>query len=464
MTVYESAVPARHDARTSAPNPRSATARLMALGLVLAAPLNLSINACGQLPPATSPLFWPDRNGPTMDGILPEGEAAAVPLEWNESEGKGIAWKVPLPREGHSTPVIGGDLLWFTSATEDGKQQYIHAINRHDGSVVHEKLLFENEDPEELGNPLNNYAAPSCVLEEDAVYVHFGTYGTARLDPVTAEVVWQRRDIEVSHYRGPGSSPGLHGDLLVLTFDGVDKQFVKALNKHTGETVWLTERTTDFEDLGPDGLPMAEGDFRKAYGTPAFMEVNGRVQVISVGARAAFGYDLLTGEEIWTVRHPDYNSAIRPMVQGDIVYINTGTRAHIKAVRIDADARGDITDSHVLWHRDRRNASLAGSVVVGDYLYQVTNAGIGVCVDLSNGEEVWTERLGAGQHVASAIVAGDRIYFVSEIGHATVVAASPEFQLLAENKTEEGMRASPAVAEGAIYLRTSGHLYKIVAE
>lgn len=449
---------ARHCLRTAG------LAATLGLGLALASPFSLPTGAEAQLPPATAPLFWPDRNGPTMDGILPEDEAAAVPLEWNESEGKGIAWKVPLAREGHSTPVIGGDLVWFTSATEDGKQQYIHAINRHDGSVVHEKLLFENEDPEELGNPLNNYAAPSCVLDEDAVYVHFGTYGTARLDPVTAEVVWQRRDIEARHYRGPGSSPALYGDLLILTFDGIDHQFVKALNKDTGETVWRTDRSTDFDDLGPDGLPKLEGDFRKAYGTPSFMEVDGRVQVISVGARAAFGYDLLTGEEIWTVRHPDYNSAVRPMVHDGVVYINTGTGARLIAVRIDADATGDITESHVLWHRERRNAQLAGSVIVGDHLYQITNAGIGVCVDLADGEELWTERLGAGQHVASAIVAGDRVYFISEIGNATVVAAKPEFELLAENTTEEGMRASPAVAEGAIYLRTSGHLYKIVAE
>lgn len=412
--------------------------------------------------PASAPLFWPDRNGPTMDGIVPADEVDRIPLRWNEQEGQGIAWKVPLPREGHSSPVIGGDLIWLTSATEDGRRQYVHAYNRHDGSLVHEKLLFENDDPEPLGNPMNNYAAPSCVLEENAVYVHFGSYGTARLDPATAEVVWQRRDIEVRHYRGPGSSPVVHGNLLILTFDGVDRQFVMALHKDTGQTVWMTERTTDFQDIGPDGKPQADGDFRKAYGTPAFMEVDGRVQIISVGARAMFGYDLLTGEEIWTVRHTDYNSAVRPLVRGDVAYVNTGTRGHLKAVRVDADARGDITDSHVLWHRERRNASLAGSVIVGDHLFQVTNAGIGVCVDLSSGEELWTERLGAGQHVASAMAAGDRIYFISEIGHATVIAASPEYQVLAENKTDEGVRASPAVADGAIYLRTSGHLYKIV--
>ena len=413
--------------------------------------------------PAKS-LFWPDRNGPFLDGTVPATEAGLIPLTWNEDEGKGIAWKLPLPREGHSSPVIGGDLIWFTSATEDGRRQYIHAVNRHDGSVVHEKLLFENDDPEPLGNPMNNYAAPTCVLEQDAVYVHFGSYGSARLDPATAEVVWQRRDIEVRHYRGPGSSPALHGDLLILTFDGVDRQFVMALDKSTGETVWKTNRTTDFQDLGPDGQPQAEGDFRKAYGTPAFIEVDGRTQMISVGARAMFGYDVLTGEEIWTVRHTDYNSAVRPLVRGNIAYVNTGTRGHLKAVRVDASARGDITDSHVLWHRERRNASLAGSVIVGDYLFQVTNAGIGVCVDLSNGEEVWTERLGPGQHVAAAIATDDRVYFISEIGHATVLAASPEYQVLAQNKTDEGVRASPAVAEGAIFLRTSGHLYKIVAE
>src|SRR5690606_14746641 len=102
------------------------------------------------------PLFWPDRHGPECNSVVPDDVAAKLPLEWDEASGKGIAWKTPYEGEGHCSPVIGGDLVWFTSATKDGKKMYVYAINRHDGKVVHHKLVFENEAPEDLGNPLNN--------------------------------------------------------------------------------------------------------------------------------------------------------------------------------------------------------------------------------------------------------------------------------------------------------------------
>src|SRR4029079_13873561 len=133
----------------------------------------------------------------------------------------------------------------------------------------------------------------SCVLENDAVYVHFGTYGTARLDPTTAHVGWGRGDLTARHFRGPGSSPIVFQDLLILTFDGINKQFVTALDKRTGSTVWTTPRSTDYGDLNDEGKPHGDGDLRQAFGTPSFVEVAGRAQLISIGSRAAFGYDAL---------------------------------------------------------------------------------------------------------------------------------------------------------------------------
>ena len=103
--------------------------------------------------PATTPLFWPDKQGPTFNGVVPDADAARMPLEWNEAANKGIAWKTPLEDEGHSTPVIGGDLIWFTAATKDGKKNFVYCIDRKDGKILHHKLLFENVAPEELANP-----------------------------------------------------------------------------------------------------------------------------------------------------------------------------------------------------------------------------------------------------------------------------------------------------------------------
>jgi outer membrane protein assembly factor BamB len=412
--------------------------------------------------PAVTPLFWPDRQGPTHNGIVPEAEAANLPLEWNEASGKGIAWKTPLEGLGHCSPVIGGDMIWFTAATEDGHKMFLYGINRHDGKILHHKLLFENEAPEELGNPLNNYAAPSCVLEANALYVHFGTYGTAKLDPKTAEVIWQRRDINVRHFRGPGSTPVIFENLLILTFDGIDQQFVTALDKTTGKTVWKTNRTTDYGDLDAQGKPTRDGDLRKAYGTPTLMKVGDTTQLISVGSRAAFGYDAKTGKELWTIKHAEFNASARPLYLGNIAYINTGSdRAHLLGVKLDATAKGDITTSHVIWDREKRNAALSSPVLVNGYIFQATGAGVGVCVNLETGKEVWEERLAPGKYIASPIATKDRLYFMSDAGEVTVIAAGPEFKVLAQNKFESPVTASPAVAEGVIYVRTKTHLCKI---
>lgn len=420
--------------------------------------LALATVASAQEAPAP---FWPSKGGPAQDGIVPSAEAARLPLEWDEASGKNITWKTPIEGEGHSTPVIGGDHIWFTAATKDGKQQYLYGIDRKTGKVIHHLLMFENPTPEELGNPLNNYAAPSPFLEADALYVHFGTYGTARVDPATGKKVWERRDINARHYRGPGSSPVVHGDLLYLTFDGIDQQFVTALDKKTGATVWKTNRTTDYGDLDKDGKPTRDGDMRKAYHTPAVFEMGGVEVLVSVGSRAAFGYEAKTGKELWTVRHGGFNAAIRPLRFENVLVLNTGSeRAHTVGIRIDDQMKGDITESHTLWDREKRNASESCSLLVGSRLFQVTRGGVVSCTDAKTGQDIWEDRF-EGQHLPSPIAAGERIYFCNDRGDCTVIRAADKFEVLARNKLADGMTSSPAVADGALFLRTKTALYRI---
>lgn len=410
---------------------------------------------------ATTPLFWPDKNGPTYDGIVPAAEAARLPLKWNAETGENIIWKTDLEDEGHSTPVIGGDRIWFTAASVDGKKMYVYGIDRQTGKIVHHILLFENADPEILGNPLNNYAAPSPVLEADALYVHFGTYGTARIDPQTGSTVWQRRDINARHFRGPGSSPIVHGDMLFLTFDGIDQQYVTALDKKTGATLWKTNRTTDYGDLDKEGKPTRDGDMRKAYHTPSVMNLGGKETLVSVGSRAAFGYDATTGKELWTIRHGGFNAAIRPLIDKQILILNTGSeRAHTLGVKIDDKMSGDITESHVVWDREKRNASESCPVLVKGLLFQTTRGGIVTCMNPETGADVWEDRF-SGQHLPSPIAAADRLYFSNDRGDTRVIKAGDKFEILAENKLPDAMTSAPAVADGAIFIRTKKQLFKL---
>lgn len=410
-----------------------------------------------------SHLAWPFRGGPTLNGHVAETDAHGLPLKFSEDPSAGIKWKIPLGENefGHSTPIIGNGKIWLTTATNDGKKQFIWAIDADSGKVLLHRLLFENEDPEPLNNTINTYASPSCALENDAVYVHFGSYGTARLDPDTYDVVWERRDIKCRHYRGPGSSPIIHENLLFLTFDGVDAQFLMALDKNTGETVWRTNRSTDYGDLDENGQPKREGDLRKAYSTPSLVAVNGRMQLVSVGSRAGFAYDALTGKEIWGFRHDDFNAAAPPSFYGNYAILNTGSsKANLLAIELDETTKGDVTETHVRWDRPKGNSRLAAPLLVGDRVYMVTHTGVGYCVDAQTGEEIWQNRIG-GTHAASPIHAGGHIYFCNEEGDVIVIKAADEFEIVARNRLAEGTRAAPAAAKGRLYVRTFTHLYCI---
>ena len=384
---------------------------------------------------ADSTLAWPDRGGPGQNGIVPDAHAKRLPTHWNEKTGENIAWKIPLSGQGHSTPVIGAGKIWLTAATEDGTQDFVYCIDEQTGRILHHKLLFENADPEPLGNNINTYASPSAVLESDAVYVHFGTYGTARLNPETLDVVWQRRDINCRHFRGPGSSPVLFEDLLILTFDGIDRQFLTALDQQTGDTVWRTDRTTDYGDLDENGLPKREGDLRKAYSTPGLVTVNGRTQVVSAGSRAAFGYDARTGVELWTITHDDYNAAARPSFYQGHAIINTGSRAaNLISVKLDEATRGNVDETHVTWNRERGNSRLSTPLLYEGRIYMVTDNGVAICLNAETGEEIWTDRIG-GTFVASPIVAGGLIYFCNEEGQTTLVKAGDKFEVVAKTNS-----------------------------
>lgn len=407
---------------------------------------------------------WPDRHGPTLDGHVSQEDALDLPLEWSNPDQ--IVWKAELHDEGHSSPVIADGKIWLTAATNDGTKQYVICVDQNSGKVLHDKLLFENDEVEPLGGAVgfNNYAAPSCVLGADAVYVHFGSYGTACLDSATAEVVWQRRDLPCRHFRGPGSSPVLSGDKLILTFDGIDQQYTTALDCATGDTLWRTDRTTDYGDLDEAGKPKREGDLRKAYCTPGVSLINGKTQLLSVGSKAMQSYDVETGRELWTVRHSSYNAGIRPLwlPTEKLVLINTGSRgAELVAVNIDDATRGDVTDSHVDWTVEKGNPRFSMPVYDDGLIYQVNDIGVVTCFEAATGDQMWKGRV-QGNYRASPILAGDHLYFFSEDGLGTVLKTGRSYQKVAASDVPDlGTTACPAVADGAIFIRGKTHLYKI---
>lgn len=403
---------------------------------------------------------WPAFRGPQGNGIaVPPGGECGLPVQWSETET--IVWKTELPLRGWSTPVILEGRIWLTTATEEGHEFYVLCVEEESGKIRLTKRLFHTDTPEPLGNLVNSYASPSAVVEAGRVYVHFGSYGTACLDTATHEVLWERTDLPCRHYRGPGSSPVLFEDLLILTFDGADLQYVAALNKETGETVWKTDRTTEWKDLDEQGLPKREGDFRKAFTTPGIVFVEEVPLLISPGSYAVFAYEARTGREVWKAQNGAYSPAISPLYANGLVFLTTG-RGEAKALwAMRPDGQGDVTDTHVAWKLEGRPVPEEPSpIAVDGLLYILSNDGIVSCVEAATGAKVWSERIG-GNYMASPVYADERLYCCSVQGRSTVLKAGRNFEKLAVNELDEGCLASPAVNGKALFLRTKTHLYRI---
>jgi outer membrane protein assembly factor BamB len=399
---------------------------------------------------------WPQFRGPNGDG---RSDAKGLPTELGED--KNVKWKAPTHGKAWSSPVIWGSQVWLTTATEDGKQLGVMCLDKETGKVVHDVKLFDVGEPQ-FCHKFNSYGSPTPVVEEGRIYVSFGSPGIACIDTKTAKKLWERRDFVCNHFRGAGSSPITWNNLLILPFDGSDKQYIAALDKQTGKTVWEVPRSIDFKDIQPDGKPEAEGDWRKGFATPQIVEWQGKPVLLSSGAKAHYAYEPATGKELFRFEERGAHSAAsRPVIGNGMWYITPGFGAK-QVIGLKLGGNGLLEESAVAW-REKKGAPNKPSVVLdGEYLYMVDDTGIASCLDAKTGAMKWRERIG-GDYSASPVIAEGRIYFCSENGSVTVLATSPEFKKLGEGKFADGFMASPAISGKALYLRSKTALYRVEA-
>jgi outer membrane protein assembly factor BamB len=391
---------------------------------------------------------WPQFRGPHGDN---RADDAKLPLIW--SENKNVVWKTAIHDKGWSSPVVWGDQVWLTTAKADGKELFAVCVDRESGKVRHDVKVCDVAEPSKLWAGYNSFASPTPAIVAGRVYVHFGTYGTACLDIATGKTLWQRRDLHCDHWRGAASSPILYGDLLYLTFDGHDKQYVVALSKHSGETVWKKDRDIDYKTR--------DGDLKKAFGTPAIRIVDGKPQLISPAAFATVAYDPKTGAELWKVYHGGMNVTAPPLYGQGKTFLCTGDGG-LRLLAVRPTGRGDVTATHIEWKAKNKNSvpSRSSPILMDGLLYMVNNDGIVSCLEAETGEQVWQERLG-GKFWASPLYTNGRLYLFDEDGLGHVVAAGRTWERLATSKLNDGCRASPAVSGKALFVRTLTHLYRI---
>jgi outer membrane protein assembly factor BamB len=388
---------------------------------------------------------WPEFRGPTGQGIAPQGH---YPVEWSAS--KNVAWRKKIPGKGWSSPIVNGGVIYLTTAVpgEGRSDQSLRALclNAKTGETIWDTEVFRQEGSQAPAiHSKNSHASPTPLTDGQRLYVHFGHQGTACLD-LHGKLIWKNTSIRYQPVHGNGGAPILTDNALVFSCDGYDQQFVVALDRAKGTILWKTDRNTD--------------SFKKfSFSTPLLITVDGQKEIISPGSGAVWAYDPATGREIWRVRYEGYSVIPRPVYGHGLVFVSSGFESpSLLAVR--PDGQGDVTASHVAW-TIRKGAPLTPSpLLVGDELYLVSDTGTASCLDAKTGKVHWQERIG-GNYSASPLYADGKIYCQSEEGTAVVLQAGKRFQVLARNSLGERTLASYAVSDGAFFIRTENHLYRI---
>ena len=412
---------------------------------------------------------WPQWRGP--DGQGHAAPQAQPPTRWSETEG--VVWKTALPGRGWSSPVVDGRQIWMTAAhetpakPEDVKRRLaantadqplvlldqvdLHAlcVDRDNGRILHDIRLFSEREPQWV-HELNSYASPTPVLESGRAYFHFGTFGTACVDTRSGRIMWTNTSLRIMHENGPGSSPILWKDRLIFHLDGSDDQSIVALDTASGHVAWRTRRS---------GEMASNPQLKKSYATPAIVTLDGREQVVSQGADWLYGYDPATGGELWKVRYGQlgFSHSARAVFSGGTAYLSTGfMKPEIQAIQLDAKPR----PVH-RWKYSKGAPTMPSPLLVGDELYFVADSGgFFTCLDARTGAEHFRERLG-GNHNASPLYAGGRIYLPSREGSVMVLEPGTRFQPIATNRVAGKILATPAAVGRSLFLRTDQALYRI---
>ena len=412
---------------------------------------------------------WPQWRGPAGDGHA--RATTDLPVTWSESEN--VAWKTPIPGRGWSSPVIGQGQVWVTTAVE---QEATHSererrlatrsgnqptdvaakvtfraicLDQASGRVVHDVELFSVADPQPI-HALNSYASPSPVLTPGRLFCHFGDFGAACIDTATGDVLWMNRDLRLDHVNGPGSSPVIWHNLLIVHLDGSDMQSIAAYDVDSGRVVWQTPRS---------GRLREDPDLKKAYATPLVVTSGGRDVLVSPAADWVYGYDPATGLELWRLSYGvlGYSVVPRPVAAAGLVFLSTSfNQPELLAIRLTGK------DGHpeISWREKKAAPSMSSPLIVGDDLYMVSDKGVASCLEAGSGRPVWVQRLG-GNFSYSALYADDRIYIGNRSGEMLVLRPGRTFELLATNRLDSGIFATPAAIDRAIYLRTEQAVYRI---
>ena len=389
---------------------------------------------------------WTRFRGPDGNG---HANMAVAPVEWSAE--RNVVWKAKLPGEGWSSPVAQGNMVYVTAALPvRGSGEYslrLLTVEGDSGKLVNQVEVFHQHRAAPQIHRKNSHASPTPLIAEERVYVHFGHQGTASVS-LDGTILWTNRDQQYDSIHGNGGSPILVDQALIVSCDGQTDPYIVALDKDNGRVLWKKPRETN-----------ASKKF--SFSTPTLISVDGHPQLITAGSNAVLALDPRSGREIWRVGYDGYSVIPKPVYGDGLLFLSTGYQTpRLLAIRVDG--QGDVTDTHVMWEFDRGAPHTPSPLLDGKYLFVISDRGVASCLLARTGAVQWQERIG-GSFSTSPLLADGKIYFQSEDGVTTVVAADAEFHKLAENDLGERTLASFAVLEGDFLIRGAEHLFRITA-
>ncbi len=395
---------------------------------------------------------WPEFRGPAQNG---SSLVSKLPTDWNESSN--VIWFSKTTGLGWSSPVVNKDRIYFTTSVNtdeqagqsgelEGKQHLnLVCLDANTGEQIYSKVVFEQSNDAPKIHNKNSHASPTPILNSDRIYLHFGHQGTACMD-LEGNLIWENRDHAYPPTHGNGGSPILVDQMLILTCDGGDDPYTLALDAKTGKEVWKTKRGVDV-------------DRKFSFCTPQLIEVQGKKLVISPGSNVVQAISPADGSVQWFVRYDGFSVVPRPLLHEGTLYVCTGFMS-TKLLAIDPSGSGDVTDSHVKWIFGSGVPQTPSINAIGNQIVMVSDNGIATSVDTQSGKELWRKRLG-GNYSASPLVSGNRIFFQSELGEATVFEIGDKPMEIARNKLPGRIFASYAVAGNDLIIRSEQGVYRI---
>jgi outer membrane protein assembly factor BamB len=387
--------------------------------------------------------YWTRWRGPSGQGNV---EGTGYVDKWSSTEN--VKWKVAVPGEGHSSPIIWKDHLFLTTSRDGGAKVSMLAYDRRDG-----KLLWETQVPVTGGvehkYEKNSHASATAVTDGSRIYASFGTHGLAAFD-FSGKIIWHRKLGDLNNYHGSAGSPVLYKDRLFIYQDHQGSanltSFVAAFKAATGETIWWKDR---IEKMG--------------WGTPTVISTGTRDELIVSSQRRIYSYNPDNGDEYWKVVGNLSEVIPTPVAGHGFVFCSSGRAGPTFAIR--PGGSGDVTATHVAWSTPRGSPFVPSSLIHGDLLYQINDMqSILTVFHAKTGELAYQDRLGVAMREgfsASPVAVGNLIYFTNDDGQTFVVEAGPTFKLKHVNELNARVIASPALVGGIWYWRTDSELLAI---